>query len=33
LSQIGEPIEQKIIDFLTEHVAKRHQPWSSRLER
>jgi pimeloyl-ACP methyl ester carboxylesterase len=33
LSQIGEPIDQKIVAFLTEHVAKVHQPWSSRLDR
>jgi pimeloyl-ACP methyl ester carboxylesterase len=33
LSQIGEPIDEKIVDFLTEHVAKVHEPWSSRLDR
>jgi hypothetical protein len=33
LSQIGEPIDQKIVDFLTEHVAKVQQPWTNRLDR
>jgi len=33
LTQIGQPMDQKIIEFLVEHVGKMQQPWSSRLDR
>jgi len=33
LTQIGEPMEEKIIEFLVEHVGKVQQPWSGRLDR
>jgi pimeloyl-ACP methyl ester carboxylesterase len=33
LSQVGQPIDQKIVDFLREHVAKVQQPWTNRLDR
>jgi pimeloyl-ACP methyl ester carboxylesterase len=33
LTQSGAPLEDKIIEFLVEHVAKESHPWSSRLDR
>lgn len=33
LTQTGQPLEQKIIVFLVEHVGKVPLPWSSRLDR
>jgi pimeloyl-ACP methyl ester carboxylesterase len=33
MSQVGQPMEQKIIEFLTEHVGKETLPWSARINR
>jgi pimeloyl-ACP methyl ester carboxylesterase len=33
LTRLGAPVEQKIIDFLIQHVAKVQYPWASRLNR
>jgi pimeloyl-ACP methyl ester carboxylesterase len=33
LRQVGEPLEQQIVNFLVEQVAKTQQPWASRLDR
>ena len=33
LQQVGAPLEQQIVNFLVEQVAKTQQPWTSRLDR
>lgn len=33
LTQIGQPIEDRIVAFLLEQVGTKHHPWSSRLDR
>jgi pimeloyl-ACP methyl ester carboxylesterase len=33
IKHVGEPIEQRIVDFFVEHVGKAQQPWIGRLNR
>jgi pimeloyl-ACP methyl ester carboxylesterase len=33
LTQVGQPLEQQIVNFLVEHVAQAQHPWTSRLDR